>query len=290
MKTGQAGIDLIKKFEGCKLTAYRCPAGVPTIGYGHTAGVKMGQTITQAQAEAYLKADLKKHEKNVAKYESQYKWKQNEFDAMVSFAYNLGSVDQLTASGSRSKAVIAEKMLLYNKAEGTVLVGLTRRRQAEKELFLKAVVVAAELQNDSNIVKAVQQWMNDNYSLEIGDCKACGKSLLAVDGIYGAYTNAALTLALQIWINSFGAHIKEDGLFGDNTKAACKVVSEKTNADTRGAQIVQAILFCNGYNPQLFAESFNTDCTKALMAYQSDHGLQPDGAAGKLFFSCALTN
>ena len=151
MKTGQAGINLIKQFEGCKLTAYRCPAGVPTIGYGHTAGVKMGQTITQAQADEYLRQDLDKYEKNVAKYEAKYKWNQNEFDAMVSFAYNLGSIDQLTASGSRSKAVIAEKILLYDKAGGKVLAGLTRRRKAERELFLKPCeLVAAESTTQSD--------------------------------------------------------------------------------------------------------------------------------------------
>lgn len=136
MKTSQNGIDLIKKFEGCRLDAYKCPAGVWTIGYGHTAGVTCGQKISPAQAEAYLRADLEKYEKKVEKYESRYRWAQNEFDAMVSFAYNLGSVDKLTANGTRSKAVIAEKIMLYNKAGGKVLAGLTRRRQAERELFL----------------------------------------------------------------------------------------------------------------------------------------------------------
>ena len=142
MKTSQNGIDLIKSFEGCRLTAYRCPAGVPTIGYGHTAGVRMGQKITQQQAETYLGQDLEKYEKNVAKYEDKYKWNQNEFDAMVSFAYNLGSIDQLTANGTRSKAVIAEKILLYNKAGGKVLAGLTKRRKAERDLFLKPCAAA----------------------------------------------------------------------------------------------------------------------------------------------------
>lgn len=136
MKTGQEGIDLIKKFEGCRLTAYKCPAGVWTIGYGHMAGVKEGQVISSAQAEAFLRADLEKHEKKVEKYNNKYSWTQNEFDAMASFAYNIGSIDKLTANGTRSKAVIAEKMLLYNKAAGKVLTGLTKRRQAERELFL----------------------------------------------------------------------------------------------------------------------------------------------------------
>lgn len=136
MKTGQAGINLIKRFEGCKLTAYKCPAGVLTIGYGHTGGVKEGQKISQAQAEAYLRADLEKYEKNVQKYAGTYHWTQNEFDAMISFAYNLGSIDKLTANGTRTKAVVAEKILLYNKAGGKELAGLTKRRQAERKLFL----------------------------------------------------------------------------------------------------------------------------------------------------------
>lgn len=136
MRTSQTGIDLIKSFEGCHLDAYKCPAGVWTIGYGHTAGVTGGQKISQAQAEAYLRADLESSEKNVEKYAERYHWTQSEFDAMVSFAYNLGSIDKLTANGTRSKATIAEKMLLYNKANGNVLQGLVRRRQAEQKMFL----------------------------------------------------------------------------------------------------------------------------------------------------------
>ena len=139
MKISQAGIDLIKVFEGCRLSAYLCPAKVPTIGYGHTAGVKMGQTITQAQAEQFLREDLAKYEEKVMKYDSTYHWNQNEFDALVSFAYNIGSIDQLTATGTRDRSMIATKMLQYNKASGSVLPGLTKRRKAEQELFLKPV-------------------------------------------------------------------------------------------------------------------------------------------------------
>lgn len=144
MRTSRAGIDLIKKFEGCRLEAYKCPAGIWTIGYGHTAGVTCGMKISSAQAEAYLRADLEKYEKKVEKYESRYRWTQNEFDAMVSFAYNLGSIDKLTADGTRTKAVIAEKILLYNKADGKVLAGLQKRRQAERELFLSGKAASAE--------------------------------------------------------------------------------------------------------------------------------------------------
>lgn len=137
MKTSQTGIDLIKKFEGCLLAAYKCPSGKWTIGYGHTSGVAAGQKISSAQAEAYLRADLEKFEKLVAKYDSTYHWTQNEFDAMVSFAYNFGSIDKLTVNGKRTKAEVSEKILLYVKDKnGNVLQGLVNRRKAEQELFM----------------------------------------------------------------------------------------------------------------------------------------------------------
>lgn len=139
MKISQKGIDLIKKFEGCRLDSYKCSAGKWTIGYGHTAGVTAGQKISQAQAEAYLRADLEKFEKLVAKYDNVYRWTQNEFDALVSFAYNTGSIDKLTVNGKRTKAEVSEKILLYVKdGNGNVLQGLVNRRKAEQELFLKA--------------------------------------------------------------------------------------------------------------------------------------------------------
>ncbi len=136
LKTRQAGLDLIKQFEGCRLTAYKCPAGVWTIGYGHTAGVAAGQKITQAEADRLLVSDVEKYEKKVNKYHDRYTWRQNEFDALVSFAFNVGSIDQLTANGTRSRTVIAEKIIAYNKAAGKPLAGLTKRRQAEQNLFL----------------------------------------------------------------------------------------------------------------------------------------------------------
>lgn len=141
MKTSENGINLIKGFEGCRLTAYRDPVGVWTIGWGHTAGVLAGQVITQTQADQMLREDLSIYEARVEKYNGVYGWNQNEFDALVSFAYNIGSIDQLTAKGTRSREVIAAKMLEYNKAGGTVLNGLTRRREAERGLFLTPVAV-----------------------------------------------------------------------------------------------------------------------------------------------------
>ena len=111
-----------------------------TIGYGHTGSdVKQGLTITQAKAEQLLRQDLAKFERHVMLFDSKYHWTQNEFDALVSFAFNVGNINQLTANKIRTKAQIAQAMLSYNKANGKVLAGLTKRRQAERQLFLTPV-------------------------------------------------------------------------------------------------------------------------------------------------------
>ena len=137
MKTSSQGVSLIKSFEGCRLKAYKCPAGVWTIGYGHTAGVKEGDTISQAQADEYLRNDLTKYEKSVLNYDAIYHFNQNQFDALVSFTYNcgVGNLKNLTQNGKRTPTQISTKLSLYNKAGGVVLRGLQRRRAAEKELF-----------------------------------------------------------------------------------------------------------------------------------------------------------
>ena len=141
MKTSQRGINLIKQFEGVRLTAYKCPAGVYTIGYGHTRGVQRGMKITEEEASAYLTADLLNSEKAVERYDSVYHWNQNEFDALVSFTFNCGAVNlrSLLSNGRRNREQIAATFPLYRKAGGKVLKGLERRRAAEKALFLERV-------------------------------------------------------------------------------------------------------------------------------------------------------
>lgn len=129
------GLNIIKKYEGCRLEAYRDPVNVWTIGYGHTKGVKPGQKITAAQADAYLREDVKWAEAAVNKYMKIYNFNQNQFNALVSFALNIGSIDQLTANGTRTIGTIANKIPLYNKAGGKVLAGLMRRRAEEQKLF-----------------------------------------------------------------------------------------------------------------------------------------------------------
>lgn len=139
MKTSQRGIDLIKEFEGLRLTAYRCPAGVYTIGYGHTRRVKRGMKITEEEASAFLTADLLNSEKAVERYNSVYHWNQNEFDALVSFTFNCGATNlrSLLRNGRRNRSQIVATLPLYRKAGGEVLRGLERRRAAEKALFLE---------------------------------------------------------------------------------------------------------------------------------------------------------
>lgn len=140
MKISQKGIDLIKQFEGCKLTVYLCPAGVPTCGYGHTAGLTkamVGMPITQAQADAYLVSDLAKFEKAVDSLGRN--WTQGQYDALVSFAFNCGAGNLNKLVSNRTNQQIADTMLAYNKGSGKVLAGLVRRRQAERALFMSGM-------------------------------------------------------------------------------------------------------------------------------------------------------
>ena len=142
MKISKAGIDFIIGFEGFSAKACKCVSTEKyyTIGYGHYgADVKKDDTITREEARKLLESDLLSFEKKVSEYDSKYDFNQNEFDALVSFAYNVGNIDQLTAKGTRTRDKIAECMLRYNKSGGRVLNGLTKRREAERDLFLNKV-------------------------------------------------------------------------------------------------------------------------------------------------------
>jgi lysozyme len=145
MVTSVTGRNLIKQYEGCKLKAYKCPSGVYTIGYGHTKGVIAGMRITKAQAEELLTQDLATEESAVNLYVKRYTLNQNEYDSLVSFTFNCGAgnLHKLCNKGLRKKSVIADKMLAYNKGNGTVMAGLTARRLAERKLFLTPVATVA---------------------------------------------------------------------------------------------------------------------------------------------------
>lgn len=160
-----------------------------TIGYGHTAGVRAGHKITQAQADALLVSDMVKYEDKVNKY-SKYNFNQNEFDAMVSFAYNVGSIDKLTAGGTRTKAQIAPKILVYNKANGKVLAGLTRRRKAEHTLFIKAC--STKPTNPYAVPTTTVKKGSKGESVKWVQWELrCAGYDVSVDGIFGNLTEAA---------------------------------------------------------------------------------------------------
>lgn len=142
MKTSVNGVNLIKKYEGCELSAYKCPAGVWTIGYGHTKNVKQGDKITQAKAEELLKQDLVYYEKGVNNLNLPFKLNQNQFDALVSFAYNLGVGTLHDFNGKSAQYIINEIPLycnIYVNGVKTKLQGLVNRRNEEVKLFKENV-------------------------------------------------------------------------------------------------------------------------------------------------------
>lgn len=134
-KISARGLQLLKQFEGCRLTAYWDVNGY-SIGYGHHAkDITKGMVIDQKAADEFLKKDVAKFEKavNALKYD----FNQNQFDALVDFAYNCGAGNllKLTANNTRSIQQISYKIPAYCKAGGVRLMGLVRRRNAEQALF-----------------------------------------------------------------------------------------------------------------------------------------------------------
>lgn len=139
MMISQQGVDLIKSFESCRLKAYLCPAGVWTIGYGHTSGVRPNDEISQAQAERYLKADLVRVEQDV-RILVRVPLTQGQFDALVSFAFNCGTRALSTSTllrklNVRDYAGAAEEFMRWVFANGKRFAGLERRRRLERRLF-----------------------------------------------------------------------------------------------------------------------------------------------------------
>ena len=153
MTTSNKGIDLIKEFEGCKLFAYRDSVGVPTIGYGHTSGVKMGMSITQKQAEDFLREDIKPVERLLNSMGINYT--QNQFDALVSWGFNLGASNFNSSTMNKkimakaSDLEITDQLVKWFYAGGKPLLGLKRRRVAEANMFLGKEVYYID--SDKNI-------------------------------------------------------------------------------------------------------------------------------------------
>lgn len=141
MTTSQAGRDLIKKYEGLRLKAYKCPAGVWTVGYGHTRGVTSSTEISQSMADLFLQDDIRPLERHINKLGINFR--QGQFDALVSFMFNLGegnfnksTLKKKILAGGNDEDIAAE-FKKWNKAGGRVLDGLTKRREEEAELWLR---------------------------------------------------------------------------------------------------------------------------------------------------------
>lgn len=213
MKTSQTGINLIKKYEGCRLQAYK---PIPTeqfwtIGYGHYGpDVKPGQMITQAEAEVLLGIDLKKYEQAVEST-TPFALNQAQFDALVSFAYNCGVGNLKKLVSGRTAPQVADAILKYTKAGGKVLPGLARRRQEERDLFCSSSdrptgnpypvpVKNIRLNSRGNDVRWLQYQLNSK-----------GGYKLLVDGMAGPLTIGAIT----DWQRSHS--LEPDGIAGPKT-------------------------------------------------------------------------
>ena len=142
MNISENCINLIKEFEGYKLKPYKLSGEqYYTVGFGHYGqDVNPNKKYTKKEVEALLYSDLLRFTQGVLRYDKIYHWNQNELDSLVSFAYNVGSIDGLTSKGSRSREQIAYFMRKYVKgSDGKALDGLVKRREKERELFLTPV-------------------------------------------------------------------------------------------------------------------------------------------------------
>lgn len=215
MNISQRGIDLIKSFEGFRAQSYKALATERyyTIGYGHYGpDVRLGQVITKQQAEDLLKQDLERFVAAVNRLDYHYDFNQNEFDALVSFTYNLGEgcLTQVTDNKRRSKEEIAEKMLLYVNSGGNRIEGLVRRRKAEHDLFLSGsastspkyelAVPTLRRRCKGDKVKVLQRNLNDFFG-----------SGLSVDGSFGEKTQDAV----RFMQSALGCTM--DGIYGPIT-------------------------------------------------------------------------
>ena len=255
LSISQNGINLIKKFEGCRLSAYRDSVGVITIGYGWTKPIDgvplhMGMTISQAKAESLLRTGLKSYENNVNKYNSRYNWNQNQFDALVSFAYNIGSIDALVKKGTGYKTIaeISATIPKYCNAGGKRLQGLVNRRNKEKTLFDTPCTMSNS--NSSTTSKLI-------YNKHLLD-------------LQHAINQDKITKLI------------EDGLYGNNTDNALKKCIVKNGSKGNIVSWVQCRV-----GASIDGKAGSNTVTK-IKSYQKSKGLKVDGIAGYNTFKSLL--
>lgn len=245
MNLGSKGIELIKKYEGCRLTAYKA---VPTetyftIGWGHYGpDVKEGQTITQEQADTMFLEDVKIYSNAVDQYNSKYNFTQNQFDALTSFAYNcgIGALGNVM-SVCNTKQEIAEECKLYNKGGGVVLAGLVRRREEEYQLFM------SDIENESPTQEVNTN--ADTYTVKSGD---------TLSGIASKYNTTVENLVVINGISnpnliSVGQVLKLKGELSTGNKTYTVVAGDNLSSiANRFNTTVERICSLNGIsNPNL---------------------------------------
>ena len=257
-KISQSGINLVCKFEGCILHTYKDAVGVLTIGYGHTGSdVKPGMTITQKQAEDLLRKDLARFEGYVNSplyVPVTAKLNQNQFDALVSFSFNVGQGNLKTLCKDRNLAQIADAIPKYCKAGGKTLTGLVRRRAAEQALFNKSVDGSDDTKTEFTTETKVTVSTN---------CLLFQKAVNA---------------------DKLGS-LTEDGKLGEKTKAVINKIILKagydkaTNRYTVGSkgEVVRFVQARLG-----IAEDglFGAGTRNSVLAWQSNHKLEKDGIVG----------
>lgn len=225
MKTSTASLNKIAEFEGIRLKAYRCPAGVLTIGVGHTGSdVKEAMTITREQAMEIFAKDIRKYEDYVTA--TGLTLNQNQFDALVSFAFNCGAGNLQKLVKGRDYQQIADAILKYDKAKVkgvlTVIPGLTRRRKWERELFLSGSIAStkpkAQAPANYNPYKVPTHTMKRGISgtdVKWAQCELDNRGYkLDIDGIFGPKTEAAV----KAYQKDHGLVV--DGIVGPKTRGA----------------------------------------------------------------------
>lgn len=165
MKISQSGVDFIASFEGYhkalpdgRCTTYYCPAGVLTIGYGCTEGIKPGEVWTKKQALERFKKELTKHEKFVNDQTTHLTLNQAQYDMLVSFCYNCGPGALKTLLANRNMQQIGDALPRYNKGGGKVLAGLVRRRADERRIWMNGYAVeTAKIVEESTSAEVMKQ-------------------------------------------------------------------------------------------------------------------------------------
>ena len=230
-KVSQNGLDIIMKWEGCELTAYWDPWGeVWTIGWGTTSYVSdiigqeiyEGLTISQETADYWLELSVNANcAPNVNKWMDTYNFNQNQFDALVSFAYNIGSIDELVQWGTASISKISNDILLYCFAGGEYLEGLYNRRCDEKALF---DTPAGENNDpeptptpDTNGMKYQSHGLGKNWypNVVAGDGDYAGVYGVTLDGLYVDSVKYKVQIEGGQWLPEVSGRSDYAGLFGE---------------------------------------------------------------------------